>query len=93
MLLREGDQDALDDFVGHHVHEGIMTYDDFKLMESHPTMLGDEVMVNTSGGCSRMMRMYEVDSLETDNGNLIALDGIAYTPGSGVRPRQLLEDH
>ena len=30
----EENQDALDAFVGHHVHEGIMTYDDFKLMEN-----------------------------------------------------------
>ena len=82
MLLREGDQDALDDFVGHHVLEGIMTYDDFKLMESHPTMLGDEVMVNTSGGVFANDAHVRSGFIETDNGNLIALDGIAYTPGS-----------
>ena len=81
MLLRSGDQDALDDFVGHHVLEGVMTYDDFKLMDSHPTMLGDDVMVNTLGGVFANDAHVRSGFVETNNGNLIALDGIAYTPG------------
>lgn len=82
MLLRKGNQQELDDFVAHHVLPIVMTYEDFKLKDTHTTLAEDELTVSTRGGIFANDAHVRSGYVATENGSVIGLDDVAYIPFS-----------
>lgn len=82
MLLRNGNQQDIDDFVGHHVLPIIMTYDDFKGKETHTTTSGQSISMETRGGIFANDAHVRSGHVSTENGNVIGLDGVLFIPYS-----------
>jgi uncharacterized surface protein with fasciclin (FAS1) repeats len=80
MLLRKGNQQELDDFVAHHVLPVVMTYEEFKLKESHTTLANEELLVSTRGGIFANDAHVRSGYISTENGNVIGLDDVAFVP-------------
>ena len=82
MLLRKGNQQELDDFVAHHVLPIVMTYEDFKLKDTHTTLAEDDLTVSTRGGIFANDAHVRSGYVATENGSVIGLDDVAYIPFS-----------
>lgn len=82
MMLRQGNQDVLDEFVAHHVVPKVMSYEAFKLQEEHPTLAGENLGVSTRGGVFFNDAHVRSGHVETLNGNVIGLDDVAFVPFS-----------
>ena len=80
MMLRQGNQDDLDDFVAHHVLTTVMTYDDFKLKESHETLAGENLEVSTEGGIYANGAHVRSGYVPTEKGNVMGLDDVVFIP-------------
>ena len=82
MMLRQGNQEELDAFVAHHVLPIIMTYEDFKLKDTHTTLADDEMEVSTRGGIYANGAHVRSGYVPTENGNVLGLDDVAFVPFS-----------
>jgi uncharacterized surface protein with fasciclin (FAS1) repeats len=82
MMLRQGNQEELDAFVAHHVLPVIMTYEDFKLKDTHTTLAGDEMEVSTQGGIYANGAHVRSGFVPTENGSVLGLDDVAFVPFS-----------
>ena len=82
LLLRSGNQEEIDDFVAHHVLLDVMTYNDFKLLDRHETLAGEDVVVETTDGIFANDAHVRSGYVATENGSVIGLDDIMYVPFS-----------
>lgn len=80
MMLRQGSQTELDEFVAHHVLESIMTYEEFKTKEEHETLGGESFEVGNRGGISFNGAHVRSGHVATENGTVIGLDDVVYIP-------------
>ena len=80
MMLRKGNQQDVDDFVANHVIPVTMTYGDFKSKDEHTTLAGTRIEVNTRGGIYANGAHVRSGHVATENGSVIGLDDVVFTP-------------
>jgi uncharacterized surface protein with fasciclin (FAS1) repeats len=80
MMLRQGSQAELDEFVANHVLGSIMTYEEFKTKESHETLGGETFEVDNRGGISFNGAHVRSGHVATENGSVIGMDDVVFVP-------------